>query len=246
MKTSKFMRCLGEEYVQLCLQEYGRSLSMMGSNMVEFLSNLDGFHEQIIQSSKFAGQTPPSFRCEKTEKTEIIHFHSDKTKFLEFYAGIVKGITKYMYYVDIAITAEESESAKSLHQKFHINASESKSNNSCKNHCDICIHEEPFSTNPSDSMIGVETFCETFPFHVIVDRQLQITQLGVALLRLIAPLMSKQGDTFSTFFQIVRPKLEPITFNKLLSRVNFSFLLETSLSKSGKASSQVSRNTYMF
>jgi hypothetical protein len=76
------------------LAEYGKSLGMMGSNMVEFFSNLDGLHEDICKSPQFQDQIPPSFRCENKFDNVDMHFYSDKRQLLSYYAGIVHAITK--------------------------------------------------------------------------------------------------------------------------------------------------------
>ncbi|OWF48958.1 guanylate cyclase soluble subunit alpha-2-like [Mizuhopecten yessoensis] len=225
-----FLRMLGNEYVQLCLSEYGRALGMMGSNMVEFFSNLDGLHDHIRTSPKFDSQVPPSFRCSHALKGCVdLHFYSDLRNLLGFYAGIVQSVARLMFSVDAEVSLQVSEKASKTHHVFNIKPREYSN----KNECTFSTFRASTSDNPSDLKIGVDTFCSTFPFHVIFDRDLKITQLGTALLKMIAPGFATKGQQFDTYFVIQSPKLEEMTFSKLLSRVNFSFVLETKSQQRG-------------
>lgn len=211
----------------------------MGSNMVEFFSNLDGLHEDIYKSPQFQDQIPPSFRCENKFDNVDMHFYSDKRQLLSYYAGIVHAMAELLCYVTIDIVIQPNDSPFGIHHVFHINTSQQRmSNNKCK----MCIHQSSYSNKPSDLKIGVSTFCETFPFHVIMDRNLKIVQLGKSLMKVIAADIQTQGLHFETYFNIMRPKLDQITFSKLLSRVNFSFVLET---KCGSKLQKVSKRCTM-
>lgn len=217
------LKQLGGEYVKLCLAEYGKSLGMMGSNMVEFFSNLDGLHEEICKSPKFLNQIPPSFRCENKMTNVDMHFYSDKRHLLAYYAGIVLAIAEYLCNVQIEIVVQPSESSVGIHHVFHLSSSQKRMSNS---NCTVCVHQSAYSDKPSDLKIGVSTFCEACPFHVIIDRNLKIVQIGKSLMKVIASDIQTKGLNFDTYFSIVRPKLDQVTFSKLLSRVNFSFVLE--------------------
>ncbi|KAK3100688.1 hypothetical protein FSP39_023818 [Pinctada imbricata] len=227
------LRLLGVEYVKFCLVEYGRLLSMMGSNMVEFFSNLDGIHEHIRKSSKFNEQRPPSFRCESSPDKVDLHIYTERRYSLDYYAGIVISLTKMLFNVDISVEVQPSDSSTSPHHILHAATIKDNSSTAC-NQCNICSDQVTFSRLPSDLKIGVATICETFPFHFIIDKNLNISQLGSALLKVIAPEIKAFGTHFLTYFKIKRPIVEPVTFSALLSRVNFAFVMETkSLKKNG-------------
>ncbi|XP_033742672.1 guanylate cyclase soluble subunit alpha-2-like [Pecten maximus] len=240
VKQDTVLRMLGDEYVQLCLSEYGRSLGMMGSNMVEFFSNLDGLHDHIRTSPKFGSQVPPSFRCSHTSKGTVeLHFYSERPNLLEFYAGIVQSVARLMFSVNADVTLQVSEKASKTHHVFHIKPRDYSN----KKECTFSNFRASTSDNPSDLKIGVDTFCSSFPFHVIFDRDLKITQLGSALLKMIAPGFATKGQRFDTYFVVKSPKLEELTFSKLLSRVNFSFALETKSQQRG--GHQLSQDTVL-
>ena len=223
---AEFQCRLGVEYVKFCVEEYGRLLGMLGSNMVEFFSNLDGIHDHIKKSSKFSTQRPPSFRCESSPDKVLLHIYTERRNSLDYYAGIVKSVTNLLFDVNVEIDIQLSESATSMHHVVHATTIKRKSFRDSES-CKLCTNQASFSKVPKDLRIGITTFCEIFPFHVIIDKNLCISQLGSALLKVIAPNIKVLGTQFATYFKIKRPVVDPLTFSALLSRVNFAFVMAT-------------------
>ena len=192
--------------------------------MIEFFSNLDGLHDYICKSEKFKGQDPPSFRCEYVRNKLTLHFYTERRKLLEFYAGVVVGISKLLFNREAMVTVTCSENMNSPHHILTVDAQEAESVSQCK----ICTTQESFSRIPSDNKIGVATFCKTFPFHLIFDRNFLVNQIGTSLIKLAcADRFHKRQVLFTSLFEVVRPRIEPLTYSALLSRVNFTFLLRT-------------------
>ena len=224
LEKSSFLRDLGYEYFKLCLVEYGRSIQMMGSNMIEFFSNLDGLHDYICKSEKFKGQNLPSFRCEYSRNKLTLHLHTERRDLIEFYAGIVQGISRMLFNRDAAVGVNSSDNPNSSHHVLTVDAQEDES----VSHCKICTTQEAFSKLPSDNKIGVATFCKTFPFHLIFNSNFQITQMGAAIMKLAClERLGKRQVLLTSLFDIIRPRIHPVLYSGLLSRVNFTFLLRT-------------------
>ncbi|KAK3576869.1 hypothetical protein CHS0354_012922 [Potamilus streckersoni] len=221
----KFLHHLGVEYLKLCLSEYGRSIRMMGSNIVEFLSNLDGLQEQICKSEKFLDQVPPSFRCEYDKNKVTLHFYMERRNLLYFYSGIISGLSEIVFLRDAKVELLRTENSLTTHHIFTIDAAVDSTK--IQSQCRICTSQDSLSNNPSDSKIGVSTFCKTFPYHIIFNRKLQITQLGVGLMKTIGKEVLSGEFLFTKYFKVVQPKTDPVTLSALLSRVNFCFTLET-------------------
>ncbi|KAL5013034.1 hypothetical protein ScPMuIL_011585 [Solemya velum] len=217
---SKLLFNLGEEYCKLCLGEYDRSIRMIGSNLVEFFSTLDGLQQYISKSNKFNNRIPPSFRCEQDNNKLKLHFHSSSRKLLQYYAGIVKTVAKCIFSLDVTVNVLANENIESSHHFFIVNATQSRQI------CTACSEQGAISKSPK-SLIGVSTFCRVFPFHIILNRDLQIIQLGTAVAKMLSPPKQHRGLELLTYFHIISPHLDAVTFVELLSRVNSPFVLQT-------------------
>lgn len=255
---------LGVEYFKICAQEYGRSLRSVGSNLLEFYSNIDGLHGHIWNSSEFRSRVPPSFRCATEGGKLVVHLYTDRPQMRHYMAGVVLATGVILFSVP-DLTVEVSQYNKPSQQIHHVIITLWKTGTDCSNIVSptsttaspttICssrlipTHEESMMTpasssssapngpsllpehhnlsnQPSDSKISVMTFCKTFPFHVIFDRNLHITQLGSALMKMIAPNISTKGLFFGTYFELVRPRVK-MDYMSFLSRVNSTFVLCT-------------------
>lgn len=251
---------LGVEYFKICAQEYGRSLRSVGSNLLEFYSNIDGLHDHIWNSSEFGSRVPPSFRCATEGGKLVVHLYTDRPQMRHYMGGVVLATGVILFSVP-DLTVEVSQYNKPSQQIHHAVITLSKTDptsdcsgivsptSSTKTICPsrttptgagplaamgpapngpslLPEHHSHVSNQPSDSKISVMTFCKTFPFHVIFDRNLQITQLGSALMKMIAPNISTKGLFFGTYFELVRPRVK-MDYMSFLSRVNSTFVLST-------------------
>lgn len=62
-----------------------------------------------------------------------------------------------------------------------------------------------------------------------MNRNLEISQLGSALMKIVRSDADSKDLIFSRLFNVIRPEIKQLTFSALLSRVNFAFLLETKI-----------------
>lgn len=226
-KTSvDILRDTGKEYFDLCLSKYGSAIQLMGSNMVEFFSNLDGLQTFITSSEKFNLEVPPSSRCEYEKNKIALHFYTFRRSLLDYYSGIVIGISKRLFHQDATVDVELSDSLTSSHHILYITTDTVSSPTECK----LCSSHGVCSNRPSDSKISVETFCKVFPFHLILDKTLTIIQIGEAFQKhIVCERMAGkiQSLQLSNYFEVVRPAIEPLTYTAMLSFVNFTFTLRT-------------------
>ncbi|WAQ99038.1 GCYA2-like protein [Mya arenaria] len=209
-----FQRRLGDEYFRLCLEEYGSCIRMMGSNMTEFLSNLDGLQTYISSSERFQSQVPPSSRCETQQNKLILHFYTARRNIIEYYAGIVLGISRHLFTKQATISVSCSNTPGSLHHTFTVYAAvDDCANTSCK----ICSPEVQINSKPSESKIGTVTFSKTFPFHFVVNKNLDIIQIGEAMAKHVKLSNDSESRELTKHFEVTRPKIEPFTYSALLS-----------------------------
>ena len=224
-----FLRKLGQEYFKLCLGEYGKALRVLGSNLMEFFSNLDGLHEQIKSSKRFKGQAPPSFRCEMDKSAEKsgslnLHYYSFRRRILSFVAGTVEAVADMLFNLSVQLRVSPNRDQTSPHHMFFVTTTTNNNNQQGK----LCDDRGSNSTDPALSKLSVRTFCASFPFHVIFDRNMQVMQLGSALLKMVNPerVAAEGGVQLRSLFDVVRPSVK-MSFSAFLSRLNSSFILKT-------------------
>ncbi|RUS72212.1 hypothetical protein EGW08_020026, partial [Elysia chlorotica] len=230
VSTQQILRMLGQEYFKVCLGDYGKALRMLGSNLLEFFSNIDGLQEQVSAHHRFHGQTPPSFRCDWEKGQLNLHYYSLRRAILYFVAGTVEAVSSLLFTVDLSLTVSPNKDETAPHHLFFISTATTDNNNENHHNArtveEICPREGRVSNRPQDSKIGVKTFCASFPFHVVFDQDLNISQLGQSLAKFIAPEVASRGKKFETYFEVVRPVVK-YTFSSILSRVNSSFVIRT-------------------
>lgn len=83
----------------------------------------------------------------------------------------------------------------------------------------------PLSTEATDLRMGVASFCKAFPWHFVVDRQLELVQLGVGFMRIFGHHLNRLGREISTYFTFTRPCGITLTFHEILKRANTLFVL---------------------
>lgn len=100
---------------------------------------------------------------------------------------------------------------------------------------------DSLSTNASESLVNSEIMMQTFPFHVIFDREFNLVQVGKSLLRVTSLFWQRQADRSSCdssqqrqqqpvklgdLFGIIRPKIE-FTFDAIADHTNQVFVVKT-------------------
>ena len=196
---------------------------------MEFFSNLDGLHEQIKASGRFKGQAPPSFRCEMDKTAEKfgrlnLHYYSFRRRILPFVGGTVEAVADMLFNLSVQLRVSPNRDMTSPHHMFFVTTNTNNNNQLCKLFADRGSN----STDPAKAKMSVRTFCASFPFHVIFDRNMQVMQLGTALLKMVNAerVAAEGGVQLRTLFDVVRPSVK-ISFSAFLSRLNSSFILRT-------------------
>lgn len=104
-------------------------------------------------------------------------------------------------------------------------------------------YSKAFSDATDNLPIGIPTFCRAFPWHFvigtcknsfcffnkqriqIVDRKLELVQLGSGFMRLFGRLLKTSGTSVSTYFEFNRPRSLTLSFNEIVKRANTPFVL---------------------
>ncbi|KAJ8001242.1 hypothetical protein DPEC_G00192300 [Dallia pectoralis] len=76
-----------------------------------------------------------------------------------------------------------------------------------------------------ETRISPYTFCKAFPFHLMFDRDLMLTQCGNAIFRVLPQLLPGICNLPSVF-SLVRPHID-FSFQGMLSHINTVFVLRS-------------------
>jgi guanylate cyclase soluble subunit alpha len=214
---------LGESFSSIVSFDYEKELRCIGSSIQEFFNNLDGFHSHILSTQVSKDLLLPAMSCSEKEKGKFtIRVYFLKTEMRHFTTGLIRGLAKYVLRKD---TRVNMQNINSIHEnKIIYDVSEiARKCSLCEElHCDT--HENSRSTLPSDLGMKVMTFCSSFPFHFILDKKLQIVQLGASLMRIVSAHIQSKGSHFGTYFELIKPIIH-MTFSSFLSRINTTFEL---------------------
>jgi len=74
-------------------------------------------------------------------------------------------------------------------------------------------------------MISQKIFCNSFPFHIIFDKQMCIRQCGTSISRVI-PQMKTKNTKLTDLFTITRPHIN-LDFQSICSQIMSVFVLST-------------------
>nr|XP_037276525.1 LOW QUALITY PROTEIN: guanylate cyclase soluble subunit beta-1-like [Rhipicephalus microplus] len=219
------LEAFGEHFLYFCQQHgYDHILRVLGSNMADFLTNLDNLHDHL--ASTYPGMRAPSFRVTPGPSGEILlHYYSWLHPIV---LGIVKVVGKEFFNTEVrADISVVSEFGDRAHVTLEVTETkkEGKSSLLPSNAADI------LSSRPDDLPIGVKTMCAAFPFHVLFGRDFGIRQAGKGLLRLVGHRWKEskaQGRhlKFDDIFDITRPVIE-CTFESIRSYCNQVFVVQT-------------------
>ena len=93
LDAAEILEAFGEHWVLYTAQEgYGQMLSMFGTNLEEFLLNLDNLHSHV--GLTFPALRPPSFQVERLagERGLLLHYRSERAGLAPMVTGLLKGL----------------------------------------------------------------------------------------------------------------------------------------------------------
>ena len=213
----------GESFFEFCIESgYEAILRRLGPDLPTFVSGLDSLHDHLTY--RFPGIRSPSFRIsyERAPRNGFnVFYHSERPGLEHMIIGILKVAAKTLFDKHIYIKIASSPSESQPYTMFTVKMTSRKDTNNTPRMRRLSSSFEVNMACDLDKVIDPETFVSTFPFHVVIDRQLTICQAGVAVLRMM-PLLKVGTTLFTDVFRIIRPAV-PQNFNGILSYANSIF-----------------------
>jgi hypothetical protein len=256
LSVKTMQKRLGYLYFKHLCEEFDKPLRSIGGTMYSFYSNLNSLHESLINHAQFGprflylhesytGYTP-SFRCEHiaAHQFNIFTIQENTTTFINnFYFGLIESSASLIW--NLNVRAEKIRLTKSLDMDDQIDSinnspyilgyrvtlfpQTSQSSDAATNsahHPSFLVSGNDLSNKPDDLCISVDILKSTFPFTLILDRSLNIKQMGDSFVKYLGQLVKANGLSFLTYFEIVQPKLNEYTFETLLLNHNMSYRLK--------------------
>ncbi|XP_076274488.1 guanylate cyclase 1 soluble subunit alpha 2 isoform X2 [Rhynchophorus ferrugineus] len=222
----EFFDKLGQELVTICCSEgMDRAFKCLGSNFKEFLTTLDGVHDVLkYQEDINDGEHPETeaaFVCNASDDTDLyLEFTTEKSAVGHLLVGSLKSIARILYTDRIEVVTSRCWEAKGQF-KYHIRRMDSDSRNGTDR------VTSPLGDSPtSDSLpMSISTFCRAFPWHFVIDRRLELVQLGSGFMNLFGCHLKSHGTSVATYFEFHRPRSLTLSFNEIIMRANTPFVL---------------------
>ncbi|KAF3687716.1 Guanylate cyclase soluble subunit beta-1 [Channa argus] len=214
------LQLFGKMFFEFCQESgYDTILRVLGSNVREFLQNLDALHDHL--GTIYPGMRAPSFRCTDAEKGNnlILHYYSEREGLQDIVIGIIKTVAQQIHGTEIEMKMIQPKSEECDHIKFLIEEKDSEEEAFYE---DLDGFEE---NGTQETRISPYTFCKAFPFHLMFDKDLMLTQCGNAIYRVL-PQLQPGTCILPSVFSLVRPHID-FSFHGILSHINTVFVLRS-------------------
>ncbi|TMS35786.1 hypothetical protein L596_003109 [Steinernema carpocapsae] len=208
----------------------------MSPNLKGFLDNLDSLHYFIDHVVYKANLRGPSFRCEENDDGSItLHYFTGRPGLYPIVKGVLREVARRVFKMDItlSVTGRTQRSVQMTtgerieeHVIFHIKATGTKSDSSPSGG-DSVVAPQQVTENFDQGILRVTSldFSNCFPYHVIVDQDCRIVQVGMYLYNHIPQELLEPGTPLLRVFEINRPQI-PLDFDNICNFINAVFVLQ--------------------
>ncbi|XP_066999872.2 head-specific guanylate cyclase [Anabrus simplex] len=217
VNPEEFLDDLGEELIQhACEGHIGRAFRALGGDLNGFLATLDGVHDVLQQ-----GQAAFVYTGDE------LHLTTERPAVGHLLASMLKAIARLLYRTEANISLSLDTDGRRFRYKFmpsspvdQTELDEDDADVVTPTICPISV-----STAAADLRMGVASFCKAFPWHFVMDRRLELVQLGTGFMRVFGHDLSAFGTAVATHFEFRRPRGIALDFVAIMQRANTPFLL---------------------
>ncbi|XP_018338477.1 PREDICTED: head-specific guanylate cyclase isoform X1 [Trachymyrmex septentrionalis] len=222
--VNAFFDHLGQELIAwACVGLLERAFRCLGNDLTAFLTTLDGVNDVVQHQS--GSDTEAEFVCIATPEALELHFTTDHPSIAYLLVGSLKGIAR-QFYSDKADVYILPDPYNTKFFRYRITPERYSEQLGVDDDCEVVSSTfRPLSTAATDLRMGVASFCKAFPWHFVVDRQLELVQLGVGFMKIFGHHLNRLGRGISTYFVFTRPHGVTLTFHEILKRANTPFIL---------------------
>ncbi|XP_022650316.1 soluble guanylate cyclase 88E-like isoform X1 [Varroa destructor] len=219
MQENEFFEGMGVFFVSFLAQYgYDRVLSVLGRHMRDFINGLDNLHEYLKFS--YPKMKAPSFFCEQESDSGLtLHYRSARRGYLWYTIGQIKEVGAHFYntVVEVDILKEES-----IFNTQHI-IMRLKFQNSAFKSTVGALDLDSMLVGGKLLPIRAYVFLEIFPFCIVFNQQLTITNLGKSLMIVMPTALNKR---IPQVFGLARPLIE-CNWSGIITHMNNVFEMTT-------------------
>ncbi|XP_037554164.1 guanylate cyclase soluble subunit alpha-1 [Nematolebias whitei] len=215
---------LGEEIFSVCYEEDGQILRVVGGALHDFLNSFNVLLKQSsVQPDLGEGRcgNEPSVLCLDKDPglLTVYFFNPDPTTEL-FFPGVIKAAARLLYRTAVEVLKDPLNTRDSILQSspqtsllYTVVVKEAK-----------ILSPSPLRAT-SAGTLPTSLFSTIFPFHLILDQDLVLVQIGHGLRkRLTRRDGQRRSSTFQEHFSIVSPQIK-CTFQSILTMLNAQFII---------------------
>ncbi|KAL9695542.1 hypothetical protein quinque_014827 [Culex quinquefasciatus] len=211
---------LGEEIIHTsCVGLIERAFKCLGSNLQEFLGSLDGVYDVLkLQEEDI---TDTGFVC--AGEGELI-FTSERPVLAWLLLGCLRALSRQLFGHEPQIEMEPIDGDVPRYRYlFKIDYLEEQVSPLVPDSKSML--RESVSSDVHDLKMDNDFFCKAFPWHFIMDENLNLVQVGQGFSRLFKNYMATSGLSACTYFRFKRPRGLSLKFREIVRRTNTPFMI---------------------
>lgn len=218
--ASEILVLLGEELIATCCSGIvERAFRSLGADLQDFLGALEGVHDVLKLQED--GQTDTDFIC--ADKGELI-FTSERPVIAWLLLGSLKALTRILYDIDASIVIEPIDGDPKCY-RYLFTMPEYEKNKHKTTIIEEDIETPISSLTATDLKMSPATFCKAFPWHFIMNEDLEMVQMGKGFSKLFKSSLPVYGRLATVYFIFKRPTNLTIKFREIIRRSNTPFVL---------------------
>ncbi|XP_068444846.1 guanylate cyclase soluble subunit alpha-1 [Clinocottus analis] len=215
---------LGEELFNMCYEEDGHILKVVGGALHDFLNS---FNVLLKQSSTPPNPdredcvNQPSVLClDKDAGLLTVYFFNPRPTTELFFPGVIKAAARLLYHTTVDVLMDPGGAKDCILQSspqpsllYTVVVKDAKN-----------LSPSPLRAT-SAGTLPTSLFSTIFPFHLILDQDLVLVQIGHGLRkRLLRKDGLRRASTFQEQFSIVSPQIK-CSFQGILTMLNTQFII---------------------
>ncbi|XP_030643797.1 guanylate cyclase soluble subunit alpha-1 [Chanos chanos] len=216
LKTS-----LGLEVFRDCYEEEGQILGVVGGALHDFLNS---FNVLLKQSTPPTPESQNHLRqasvlcLDKDPGLLTVYYFNPHCTTELFFPGIIQAAAALLYHTRVEVRMEVGagdaavQANEQPHLLYSVSVRDAKT-----------LTPSPMRTH-SSGHIPLSLLYTTFPFHILLDQDMAVLQMGDGLRRRLGRRDAQRRPAFEEHFSIVSPEI-CCTFQSILTMLNTQFIL---------------------